>query len=63
MTELKPCPFCGSKDVDVRTHKSLFVTNTYGIICLDCGIQTGQSYTNKLAAIRVWNRRVKDAAD
>ena len=71
MAELKPCPFCGSKNVD-------FVDTPYWVIakyqnklsavgCRDCGAFGG--VFNKLAladeeaekrAIKSWNRRVGD---
>ena len=61
MSELKPCPFCGSKDVDVITHEFHLQTNTYGVMCLNCEAQTKQFYTNKFTAMRAWNRRVGES--
>ena len=60
MTELKPCPFCGSKDVDVITHEFYLQTNTYGVMCFNCEVQTKQFFTNKITAVKAWNRRYTD---
>ena len=60
MSDLKPCPFCGSESVDVIEHKSHMLASTFGVICLQCEAQTKQFFTAKRTAIRAWNRRAKD---
>lgn len=51
MSELKPCPFCGSEKVKVYDHFW-----KYSVNCLDCGTSTGISDIEK-EAIEKWNRR------
>ena len=47
MTELKPCPFCGSKNVaDMNGW----------VQCLNCNA-TGPDNFDHLRAIEAWNRR------
>lgn len=55
MDDLKPCPFCGGKDCEIR-HE---VDNSFYVFCKDCGVICGYSlseYDCKIA----WNRRVSD---
>ena len=59
--ELKPCPFCGSEDVNMyhlyNNHKALL------IICDTCDIafcvvkDRDEDYTSELELIDAWNRR------
>ena len=51
--ELKPCPFCGSRNIRIVTHMS---TRCYAA-CNECYAQTHMRL-EKLSAIDVWNRRV-----
>lgn len=52
--EIKPCPFCGSDNVDVLPHDN-------GIGCLDCHVfmprvastEVGRSH----GGLEMWNRR------
>lgn len=60
MTELEPCPFCGSHGNDIyvdefweRYDKPYFVT------CHGCGAN-GPYADKKEKAIESWNRRVKE---
>lgn len=61
MTELKPCPFCGSKN----TACSFYTTHTEGmedhyyIGCKNCGAN-GSRGKSEEEAIEAWNRRVND---
>lgn len=63
--DLKPCPFCGSKDVELQ----VFIESNYcSIHCLNCAGRTGLAYGNydidaswanaQKRAIDAWNRRV-----
>lgn len=55
--ELKPCPFCGGKNIDIQY---LSLTKRYYFCrCLDCEAQT-KSKTDKDKAIDAWNRRAAD---
>lgn len=51
MSELKPCPFCGSKDVG-------FNENAYAIWveCCNCWCRTDEEFSVDTAR-EVWNRR------
>lgn len=61
MSELKPCPFCGSKRVGVHRHKQRRAIG-YKAMCLDCGVsQTGVAYGDIEAAGEAWNRRAQPA--
>ena len=71
MAELKPCPFCGSKNIRINAYGFGY----YGIECLGCGVETAR-YKNiskylegslpieKKAekAIEAWNRRADNNA-
>ena len=52
--ELKPCPFCGSKDIhaghNLRNHHE-------EIFCDDCGAEVS-SEDDHQDAVRMWNTRV-----
>lgn len=51
MDELKPCPFCGTKKIELfKSHYG------YWIIECDCDITTGNHYNDK-SAIAEWNTR------
>lgn len=53
--ELKPCPFCGSKEIDPRGWAS---TDSAGPACDDCGAATGDVGDTLEENIRLWNTRV-----
>lgn len=50
MTELKPCPFCGSKNIRLTNW------GLYRCWCSDCLAQAADSISKK-EAIKAWNRR------
>nr|DAR30056.1 MAG TPA: restriction alleviation protein [Caudoviricetes sp.] len=52
--ELKPCPFCGSKNI------RMWNTSTPWVSCRDCFANTACGTTRE-EAIENWNRRVQDA--
>ena len=56
MTELKPCPFCGSDDCQMLP----FGDQVY-VHCNDCGGESGFDLTAEKAAEK-WNRRTKKSA-
>jgi Lar family restriction alleviation protein len=60
--DLKPCPFCGSKYVFVRTtHRKDGLLNTqYEVYCYECSANGG-SRTEERKAREDWNRRVDNA--
>lgn len=51
MTELKPCPFCGSEDLECEDKKHI------AAIYCDCDAMMGYFDTIE-EAIAAWNRRV-----
>lgn len=65
MVELKPCPFCGSQQVDdnigVQYDESGLsaVRYFYSVVCGNCGCRTAL-FEQKLNSIEAWNRRVSD---
>lgn len=59
MIELKPCPFCGSKDVHLlnASHNN----EEWSVTCKDCNIWVDNMMCDmtKEQAIELWNRRVE----
>ena len=57
MSELMPCPFCGS-EAEILTGKSLHGERLYGVICNCC---TGRTdlFDTEDEAVDSWNSRVK----
>jgi len=53
MDKLKPCPFCGGEGC-VQVNG---LTNTYGVVCLDCFAETQPFWQTEKEAIDAWNRR------
>ena len=62
MSELKPCPFCGSEMV-------CYDTDGLGswVICVDCGASCGRTVNKgrgtREKVIEKWNRRAGDETD
>mgnify|MGYP002624665483 CR=1 FL=1 len=56
MTELNPCPFCGSEElfIDPGEYRA-----DYMIMCVDCGGRIGY-FPSKAQAIAAWNRRANN---
>lgn len=54
MNELKPCPFCGSKDIEIFKY----IIN-YFAQCNNCGMTSGKSTTKK-SLILYWNTRLQN---
>lgn len=63
MTELKPCPFCGSK-VEISERNGLQGDIEYRIWCTGCLMRYSKSdWANgyeKSKIIEEWNRRVNE---
>lgn len=53
MEKLKPCPFCGGKNIRVWN------TSTHWVSCDDCLASTACALTEE-AAVEYWNRRAND---
>lgn len=54
--ELKPCPFCGGKNVRIWDISTPYVQ------CYDCLASTACGNTQE-EAIKYWNRRTNDGKD
>lgn len=57
MSELKPCPFCGCKDIGIETIEKY--ENHY-LYCKHCNIEQ-PLYNSLEEAIDAWNRRTNNA--
>lgn len=55
MIDLKPCPFCGGTDVNLRQH---LATNMSWVSCGECGLEAPSEtgWTDDIA-IEYWNTR------
>ncbi len=54
MTELKPCPFCGSSELDTNCDK--YYNNVVFVECNICSSRGSARYSEK-DAIAAWNCR------
>lgn len=54
MKKLKPCPFCGSKNI-----RAWMNTSTPWVSCDDCLASTACALTEE-EAVEYWNRRVSN---
>lgn len=54
--ELKPCPFCGSDDVE-----ALDMEGKHYVACYDCALE-GPFHDSRAEAVAAWNRRAAIAA-
>lgn len=59
MDELKPCPFCGSNDIDIEKLEKY---GTYYLSCKQCSIEQ-PLYNTLEQAINAWNRRTNNETD
>lgn len=66
MTELKPCPFCGSSKVKLINPQTLGGDYKYTVVCVSCEIGIVNSdyglrlYEGWKDAVRAWNGRTKE---
>lgn len=56
MRTLKPCPFCGSNDVELKKKKILC---EWYVRCNTCGVRTENEDRASYARM-TWNRRATD---
>lgn len=63
MSELKPCPFCGTKEGLNNLLVGRFAREIWSVGCFSvrCGCE-GPLRKTKSGAIQAWNRRHKDAS-
>ena len=57
MSELKPCPFCGSKRVNVAE-----IAGNFFAVCGNCGSQ-GKQMATISGAVGMWNNRAGDVPE
>lgn len=60
MSELKPCQFCESNDIDILTYEEEYHTRKVAE-CMDCGAR-GSVCDSKEEAIEAWNTRPAEDA-
>lgn len=53
--KLKPCPFCGSYDIDYNDSKDFYKTSR--VYCLNCSASV--VFYDVKEAIKAWNARVE----
>lgn len=56
--ELKPCPFCGGKNLDISQVSEVVDYGWYVVDCFDCVI-SGPMRLGEDEAIKAWNTRAK----
>lgn len=60
MADLKPCPFCGSNDVDIRWYMPRRGNGVLSfVLCYDCESSGPEKPTDE-KAVEAWNRRAND---
>lgn len=59
MTELKPCAFCGGKNITIIEHEPNIFENKYHALCVEC-LCRGASKADYAGAVEAWNRRVEE---
>lgn len=55
MNVLKPCPFCGSKDVEVVELMPAIPSHSFMTVCSKCPASIGAKTEDE--AINLWNKR------
>ena len=58
MDELKPCPFCGCKEVESYLYDRFYGVKRYKVCCTKCSAQFYRG-TQKEAE-EAWNRRANE---
>ena len=53
--KLKPCPFCGSKDVDLWWSDDPYADEGSEVTCSNCGL-SANNYANDASAVEAWNK-------
>lgn len=58
MPDLKPCPFCGSKEILVhRSYFSMSPGESYRVRCKRCPCELGWNYSSMEELTTAWNGR------
>ena len=61
MAELKPCPFCGNRDLSSGITMTFGSTSRGYVMCTNCSARIERSFQRK--AIEAWNRRTSESID
>ena len=61
MSERKPCPFCGSTDLEAR-HTPETMTPARVVKCWGCGAWGPYGSSNDAMAYEAWNTRTIDTS-
>lgn len=59
--KLKPCPFCGNKDVSVVNGDVYYGKRSTYVYCYKCGTRGPMGYNGD--AVTKWNRRAEGNDD
>lgn len=61
MSELKPCPFCGSDHIEFVLVSTISTGNMFAVKCQFCWAKSVYVYKhNKQEAIEAWNIRYEE---
>ena len=60
MEKLKPCPFCGSQQIEVRHVKDRWSVGCATTDCLCQWWYVGRQFNDRDRAIEAWNRRADE---
>ena len=58
----KPCPFCGSTDLELQEGTKDREGTPVNLTCVDCGAEGPWAYADmwlEAEAVRMWNERVQ----
>lgn len=64
--DYKPCPFCGSADIEIYGNTEIYDPKTrmdvkkVNIGCPDCGVWYDYLFDDEAEAIEEWNKRWDD---
>lgn len=61
MNELKPCPFCGEKEIAIYLYEKIYGIEVYKACCTKCSAQFYRGTREEL--IEAWERRTDDGDD
>lgn len=58
--ELRPCPFCGNKDIETKSSPWLVDDFIVWASCSQCGASVEKENGDMDGVIAAWNRRATD---
>lgn len=60
----RPCPFCGSMDIEIYGNTEIYEPKTHSEVkkvnigCPDCGVWYDYLFDDEAEAIEEWNKRI-----